>query len=368
MSYDASFVLGGVRRGQFPRSARPFLLEGGALTNVSFVAIPADAEHAAGAQVVANLLLSPELQAIKADPGILGHPHRARSARACQPRPRSARSRPRQPLPAPDFGGPREELPAAEVAAARAALEAGGAARLSAASRGRPRPLAPRSFVIVGLFGGALAGRRSARSLVPLGGGVTLDSWRAAVRATRRSSTRAVLPAHRAHRDRAVGRVSAVAVAIALRSHGTALRAIAALPVPVPHLLVAVLAVRLAGAGRPRGPGARRAADRRCVRDELGLGVVLVYVYKETPFLVLLLLAAMGSRTARARGGRRRVRRGPRQRLRVGGVADDPRAARRRLDRRGGVHPRGLRGSARWSGRAIRRRWRRTPTRPARAT
>ena len=74
MSYDASFVLGGVRRGQFARSVRPFLLEAGALTNVSFVVIPADAEHVAGAQVVANLLLSPELQAAKADPAILGHP------------------------------------------------------------------------------------------------------------------------------------------------------------------------------------------------------------------------------------------------------------------------------------------------------
>jgi putative spermidine/putrescine transport system permease protein len=31
------------------------------------------------------------------------------------------------------------------------------------------------------------------------------------------------------------------------------------------------------------------------VRDDAGLGIVLVYAYKEIPFLVLLLLAAMGS-------------------------------------------------------------------------
>jgi len=74
MSYDASFVQSAVRRGQFPRSARPFRLERGALTNVSFVTIPADAAHRAGAQVVANLLLDPELQAAKADPQVLGHP------------------------------------------------------------------------------------------------------------------------------------------------------------------------------------------------------------------------------------------------------------------------------------------------------
>jgi putative thiamine transport system substrate-binding protein len=115
MSYDASFVLGGVRRGQFPRSTRPFVLEGGALTNVSFVTIPADAERAAGAQVVADLLLSPELQAIKADPDVLGHPpvlDRARlSARARARLQRATRS----PYLLPDLGSAREELPAAEV-------------------------------------------------------------------------------------------------------------------------------------------------------------------------------------------------------------------------------------------------------------
>jgi putative spermidine/putrescine transport system substrate-binding protein len=74
MSYDANFVLAAVRRGQFPETARPFLLGDGALTNVSYVTIPGDAAHRAGAQVVANLLLDPRLQALKADPRVLGHP------------------------------------------------------------------------------------------------------------------------------------------------------------------------------------------------------------------------------------------------------------------------------------------------------
>lgn len=74
MSYDASFVLSGVRKGQFPKTVRPFVLAGGTLTNVSFLTIPADAADAAGAKVVANLLLSPALQARKAHPAILGHP------------------------------------------------------------------------------------------------------------------------------------------------------------------------------------------------------------------------------------------------------------------------------------------------------
>ena len=74
MSYDSSFVSSGVRKGEFPGSARPFLLEGGSLQNTSFVTIPADAAHQAGAQVVANLLLSPQLQAAKLAPASLGNP------------------------------------------------------------------------------------------------------------------------------------------------------------------------------------------------------------------------------------------------------------------------------------------------------
>ncbi len=74
MSYDPSFVAGGVRLGRFPPSARPFVLASGALHNASYVTIPANAAHRAGALVVANLLLDPRLQAAKADPRRLGVP------------------------------------------------------------------------------------------------------------------------------------------------------------------------------------------------------------------------------------------------------------------------------------------------------
>ncbi|MEZ5102752.1 MAG: ABC transporter substrate-binding protein [Thermoleophilia bacterium] len=74
MSYDPSFVATGVARGTFPETVRPFLLEGGALVNTSFVAIPRNAGSAEGALVVANLLLDPALQAVKADPAGLGIP------------------------------------------------------------------------------------------------------------------------------------------------------------------------------------------------------------------------------------------------------------------------------------------------------
>ena len=74
MSYESGFVRNEVRKGSFPRDARPFVLDDGSLQNVSFVTIPANAAHRAGAQVIANLLLSPELQAVKAAPDGLAIP------------------------------------------------------------------------------------------------------------------------------------------------------------------------------------------------------------------------------------------------------------------------------------------------------
>jgi putative spermidine/putrescine transport system permease protein len=94
-----------------------------------------------------------------------------------------------------------------------------------------------------------------------------------------------------------VSAVLAVALAAALRRSGTVLRVLAAVPVPVPHLVAAVLAVLWIGPGG--------IADRLLgglpvdlVRDPAGVGVVLVYVYKETPFLALLVLAAWGPAVA----------------------------------------------------------------------
>ena len=74
MSYDPGFVATAVRQGSMPRSARPLVLEGRTLQNVSFVTIPANAANRAGALVVANLLLDPVLQAKKADPRVIGLP------------------------------------------------------------------------------------------------------------------------------------------------------------------------------------------------------------------------------------------------------------------------------------------------------
>ena len=69
---------------------------------------------------------------------------------------------------------------------------------------------------------------------------------------------------------------------------------------PVPHLLVATLAVLWLAPGG-LADRALGALPVDLVRDPWGLGIVAVYVYKETPFLVLLLLSVMGRALASAR-------------------------------------------------------------------
>ena len=65
MSYNPSFVEAAVRRGAFAPTVRPYVFSTGTLQNVSFLAIPANASSPQGAQVVADLMLSPRLQAAK---------------------------------------------------------------------------------------------------------------------------------------------------------------------------------------------------------------------------------------------------------------------------------------------------------------
>ena len=153
----------------------------------------------------------------------------------------------------------------------------------------------PAVAVIVVLFGGALAGAAKT-SLVPLNnsglGHPTLATWRALVHdpafweAVRFSVRIAVLAT-------VLAAAVALTLALVLRRRGTTLRTLVALPVPVPHLLVAVVAVLWLA---PGGLADRifGALPFDLVRDRAGVGIVLVYVYKEAPFLVLLLLAAMG--------------------------------------------------------------------------
>lgn len=61
-----------IAAGNLPETVRTFTFEGGTIGNASFVAIPFNAAHQAGAMVVANLLLDPEVQARAQDPAVLG--------------------------------------------------------------------------------------------------------------------------------------------------------------------------------------------------------------------------------------------------------------------------------------------------------
>lgn len=193
-----------------------------------------------------------------------------------------------------DARGPALSATAARPGAAPAPPD-GARSRLRRERRRDRLALAPALVVLVTLFGGALLGALRS-SLMPLDatgvGAAELDTWRTliddpvfadAIWFTVRLSVLATAGAA----------ALALAAALVLRHRGTALRALASMPVPVPHLLVAVVAVLWLAPGG--------LADRilgglplQLVRDSHGVGIVLVYVYKEAPFLVLLLLAAMG--------------------------------------------------------------------------
>ena len=115
MAYDANFVNAGVRKGGFPKSARPFLLGDGALSNTSYVTIPANARNVAGAKALADVLLDPELQAAKADPAKLGNPTVLDTAKLGDRASLFAQRAADNPYVLDDFGEPVPEFAAAKV-------------------------------------------------------------------------------------------------------------------------------------------------------------------------------------------------------------------------------------------------------------
>jgi len=72
MSFDPAYAASAIAQGLLPESARVFVPKGGSIGNVSFVAIPFNAAHKAGAMVVANEILAPEVQAHMQDIRVLG--------------------------------------------------------------------------------------------------------------------------------------------------------------------------------------------------------------------------------------------------------------------------------------------------------
>jgi putative spermidine/putrescine transport system permease protein len=96
----------------------------------------------------------------------------------------------------------------------------------------------------------------------------------------------------------AVAAPVALAAAMVLRRRGGLARSLFGLPVPVPHLVVASVAVLWLAQG---GLAERilGVLPIQLVGNGAGLGIVAVYVYKEAPFLTLLLLAAAGEELSR---------------------------------------------------------------------
>jgi putative spermidine/putrescine transport system substrate-binding protein len=72
MTYGPATLTKLVADGTFPPSTKVLLLREGSLGNASFLGLPITSGASAGAEVVANLALSPQQQAAKADPKIWG--------------------------------------------------------------------------------------------------------------------------------------------------------------------------------------------------------------------------------------------------------------------------------------------------------
>lgn len=164
--------------------------------------------------------------------------------------------------------------------------------------RARPAWLGalPAVAVVVLLFGGALLGAvTSSVQLDPFVGAYSFDAWRAVLADPDfRSAGRFTIGVTVVTTILSV--CVALPVAAALRGRGWS-RTLATLPVLVPHLLVAAVAVLWLGPGG--------LADRLIgglpidlVRSPSGAGIVLVYLVKEVPFLALLLLATWDDEVA----------------------------------------------------------------------
>ncbi|MHA7155625.1 ABC transporter substrate-binding protein [Arthrobacter sp. TMN-50] len=72
MTYGPATLTDLVSSGALPPSTKVLTLAEGTVGNASFLTLPVNAADAAGAMVVANIALSPEQQAAKADPGTWG--------------------------------------------------------------------------------------------------------------------------------------------------------------------------------------------------------------------------------------------------------------------------------------------------------
>jgi putative spermidine/putrescine transport system substrate-binding protein len=72
INYDQRYADTMMDQGRFPATARTFVWESGTVANWNFVAIPKNSGSLAAALVVANMLMSPEVQYEAARPDVLG--------------------------------------------------------------------------------------------------------------------------------------------------------------------------------------------------------------------------------------------------------------------------------------------------------
>lgn len=75
-AYGANFASDRIKRGEFPPTARTFVLDEGTIGNYSFLTIPFNATNPTGALVVVNYLMSPEFQIEQAKTLGTVYPHK----------------------------------------------------------------------------------------------------------------------------------------------------------------------------------------------------------------------------------------------------------------------------------------------------
>jgi putative spermidine/putrescine transport system permease protein len=179
---------------------------------------------------------------------------------------------------------------------------------------GVPLGLVPALMVLILLFGGALVGLvlGSVRPGAITGGSLGIGDWRTLLTdAHFHNAVRFTLIV--AIASTAFSALVAVAAAAALQHRAPWLRGALASAVPLPHLVAASLAITWLA---PGGLAERLVGvlPVQVIGDSRGVGIVLVYVYKEAPFLALLVLAAWDQHTrdleevARSLGARRFAR------------------------------------------------------------
>ena len=172
----------------------------------------------------------------------------------------------------------------------------------------------PAALAIGLVLGGGLVGT-AVQSIEPdslVGGQASLAAWDA-VLGDRDFAAALVFTLETTAAATALAVVCGVVLAALVRPCAPRVRALVTMPVAVPHLVIAIATVAWLGAG---GIVDRAVTlQTPVVGDARGLGIVLVYVIKEAPFVTLAALAVWGDETRRSEEAARVLGAGPMARL-----------------------------------------------------